>query len=288
MSSPVSPLSDIDPAAITARPSYEAFLRIKQGIGSEALRAAGLPPVENLSYDAYVAALNRKAAAARVAEQPRPAKAVAEIHIVPSRAAEAKRLAWTSLVVVPVALVAVILVINMFKSPAPNDGPNASEAVAAPLMSDGLTSDGIPVALSLTAVDDMPPLVLPADDAAASEPPARFDNEVAAVEPAAEKVELLPVTKAAAATGTEQVPVQATKKKKAAATRETAQAPSQAAVMPVQERRTATQSEKKAATPARKVAKKDDDFWQPLVDLLDGKGIRGARNVPPPEDRVGR
>ena len=176
MSSPVSPLSDIDPAAATARPSYEAFLRIKQGIGSEALRAAGLPPVEALSYDAYVAAINRKAAEKRMTEQP-AVKAQAEIAPAATRASsvgEAKRLAWTSLVVVPVALVAVILVISMFKGP--SDGalsPNASEALASTL-----TSDGVPVALSLTAVEDMPPLALPADDGATHEPVARFDTEI--------------------------------------------------------------------------------------------------------------
>lgn len=46
-------------------PRFENYLRIKQGVGAEALRAAGLPVAEDLSYDAYAAALRAAKAGAR-------------------------------------------------------------------------------------------------------------------------------------------------------------------------------------------------------------------------------
>ena len=46
-------------------PSYENYLRIKQGVGAAALRAAGLPAAEELSYDAYAAALRAAKVGAR-------------------------------------------------------------------------------------------------------------------------------------------------------------------------------------------------------------------------------
>jgi hypothetical protein len=52
-------------------PSYENYLRIKQGVGAAALRAAGLPAAEELSYDAYAAALRAAKAGAR-GERPMP------------------------------------------------------------------------------------------------------------------------------------------------------------------------------------------------------------------------
>lgn len=257
------------------RPSYESFLRIKQGIGSEALRAAGLPAAENLSYDAYVAALNRKAAEMRAAE-PMPA---AEPRA-PADRADAKRIAWASLVVVPVAVVFVLLVADMFKDRP--DLPNGSEAVAAPL-----TGDGLPVALVITAMDETTSLVQSPIDDAASAPMARFDNEVVALapvpgqvepeQPVSEKVALLPAASPAAEPASASI---LPKKKPAAA---------EANVVPLSERRVAAAKPAKTTSkPARQSAKKQDDFWQPLVDLLDGKGVRGARNVPAPEDRAGK
>ncbi|WP_374313831.1 hypothetical protein [Dongia sp.] len=46
-------------------PSYAHYLRIKQGVGAEALKAAGLPAAEGLSYDAYAAALRAAKTGAR-------------------------------------------------------------------------------------------------------------------------------------------------------------------------------------------------------------------------------
>jgi hypothetical protein len=46
-------------------PSYKNYLRIKQGVGAEALKAAGLPAAEELSYDAYAAALRAAKTGAR-------------------------------------------------------------------------------------------------------------------------------------------------------------------------------------------------------------------------------
>lgn len=49
-------------------PSYESFLRIKQGVGGAALRAAGLPTADQLSYDAYAAALRARSATRGLAD----------------------------------------------------------------------------------------------------------------------------------------------------------------------------------------------------------------------------
>jgi hypothetical protein len=274
MTSTVSSSSDSALAAASARPSYESFLRIKQGIGSEALRAAGLPAAENLSYDAYVAAINRKAAELRAAEPMARTPATGTAPQPATDRGDAKRIAWASIVVVPVALAFVLLVADMFKDRP--DGmvlSSGSEAVAAPL-----TGDGLPVALAITNVEEMPPLVLPQDDAPPA-PAAAFDHEVAAIAPVVEPVEMLPVTPVAKPVSAATVP------QKKAVARESAKAN----VMPAPERRTAsTKAEKAPAKPARQAAKKQDDFWQPLVDILNGKGVRGARNVPAPEDRAGK
>jgi hypothetical protein len=56
---------------VETAPSYENYLRIKQGVGAAALRAAGLPAAEELSYDAYAAALRAAKAGAR-GERPMP------------------------------------------------------------------------------------------------------------------------------------------------------------------------------------------------------------------------
>jgi hypothetical protein len=276
MTSTVTSSSDPAPAAPSARPSYESFLRIKQGIGSEALRAAGLPAVENLSYDAYVAAINRKAAELRAAE---PAAGPQATGPAPRAKAatdrgDAKRIAWASFVAVPVALVFVLLVADILKErPDGTVLSSGGEAIAAPL-----TGDGLPVALAITTMDEMPALSLSEDDAPPA-PAAVFDHEAAVVPSTAEPVEFLPVMPIAKPMSAAPV----TQKK--AAARESAKAN----VLPAQERRAASaKAEKATAKPARRAAKDQDDFWQPLVDILNGKGLRGARNVPAPEDRAGK
>jgi len=258
---------------MAARPSYESFLRIKQGVGNDALRAAGLPSAENLSYDAYVAALNRKAAALRAAEKAPPTPAASG-----PKGQGVKRVAWGSLVIVPMALACILLIADILKDrPDGTSMPSASEALAAPL-----TGDGLPIALAVTTMEAGSSSTVH-DDEATAETGMPFDHEVAAASPPSEKVELLAGPAPAAAVSQAQSP--ATKKKTAAAPRE----PAKATAVPPQERRVASaKPEKKAAEGTRQPAKKQGDFWQPLRDMLDGKGVRGARNVPPPEDRIGR
>jgi hypothetical protein len=274
MSSNISPSSGIDPT-IVGRPSYESFLRIKQGIGNDALRAAGLPSAEHLSYDAYVTALNRKAAVSRGHETPSPAATPA------SAKAHSGSFLWTGIVVAPIAIAFVVLLAGILKDH-PGDGsiPSPTEAIAAPL-----TADGLPIALSITATDDMS-ISSPASIAAAEIPAPEALPSFEAPAPASATP--VPV----AGTVQPDAPVEllggkAAKKKKAAAASTEASA---ATVMPLPERRSATERKKTQSASVKQSAKarQGDDFWQPLVDLLNGKGVRGARNVPAPEDRPGR
>ncbi|MDY0873955.1 hypothetical protein [Dongia rigui] len=282
MSSTLSSTSDPAPAAAMAPPasgrlSYESFLRVKQGIGSEALRAAGLPAAEHLSYDAYVAALNRKAAELRGVEDMPAARPQTK-----TDRADAKRIAWASLVVVPIALVFVVLVADMFKDRP--DGvvlPNAGEAVAAPL-----TGEGLPVALVITNTEEMPFLIPPGDDVALM--PAHFDTALSPPPPLPERVELLP----AAAEAAVALPVPAVKQgetpsvktKAPVAKKKAAAAPGEPAKVAAKAQKT----QKTTAKPTRPSAKEEGGFWQPLLDLLHGEVARGKHRAPAPKDRSGR
>ncbi|MBI2253487.1 MAG: hypothetical protein HYU58_02585 [Proteobacteria bacterium] len=273
MSSSFSRPSDTAPI-VAGRPSYESFLRIKQGIGNEALRAAGLPSMEHLSYDAYVTALKRKAA---------ESQAHAAAPLVPPAAEKARgrSVVWTGIVVAPIAIAFVVLLADILKDrPGAEQIPSATEAIAAPL-----TGDGLPVSLSITATEDMPlpyvqtETVMPGASAGFDTATPNLETAPVAVVEAAQKdppVELL-VNKPAA-------------KKKNTVSVEPTEA-SVASAMPAPERRaTAPQKKKTSSATASQSSKtrRADDFWRPLVDLLNGKGMRGARNVPAPEDRAGR
>jgi hypothetical protein len=266
MSSNVPPSSGTDPA-IAGRPSYESFLRIKQGIGNDALRAAGLPSAEHLSYDAYVTALNRKAAVSRGHE------AAAPVLTPTPEKTHGRSAVWTGIVVGPIAIAFIVLLAGILKDrPGADPIPSGTEAIAAPL-----TTEGLPIALSLTAMEDMPMPPLPLEMTAAS-PAANTEStapEMSAVETvqADAPVELLvtkPVAKKQTAAGL--VP------------KETAVS----AVMPAPERRVAP--ERKKQTTTTRQSRGGNDFWQPLVDLLNGNRGTGniTRNMPGPQDREDR
>ena len=265
MSSNVSPPPAIDPV-LAGRPSYESFLRIKQGIGNEALRAAGLPSAEHLSYDAYVTALNRKAAVSRGHEA-----VAAAIPPVPEKA-RGKNALWTGIVVGPIAIAFVVLLAGILKDrPGADPIASATEAIAAPL-----TTDGLPITLSLTATEDMPVPPLPLE-VTAPLPMANVEStpsEIPVIDTvhADAPVELLvtkPAAKKKTATGT--------------VTKETA-----AAVVPAPERR--VPQERKKQTTMTRQSRGNTDFWQPLVDLLNGNRGSGniTRNMPGPQDRDDR
>lgn len=233
--------------------SYESFLRVKRGIGNEALIAAGLPPADQLSFDAYVTALQRNNHAA-MPSQPtaRGGKGRGPMQAV-----------WAGLVIVPVAAVGGLLVSDILAGmPEAAIGTGSAMAEAAPPAGDSTQSwragDGTQ---SWPTGDSTQSWLTGRQEATPPAFMARPSVQILADEPIVPK--LKPNTPTAAPLRSDP----------AAVAELAATAPA---------RTVAVRPER----PVRRTAPRPQaEFWQPLLDLLKGDGSRPPRQRFNPDDR---